>query len=258
MAIKNQYLDERFTLVPNIHPALPFFHTCEALHLQSILDSGELQPQYCDVYKENLLYLFYGKPAYKTSELKHSDLNFLMPLCFIINYDAVSSIKRILAFDSGAFKRYSEHMHNAMKPEEFELTPTKDTLNKMVDFFYDGNDPYFNGQVKKEVKFDSIHFQLESYYSLISSGSRDEVDDRKSTFEVQTEDPITLNNKNIEAIILPQMLAESPIVEDKLKKALGIPLISIKNYGVASQLYYVNVLEKAKDFLVTQKLLNGD
>lgn len=257
MGLKGKYLDERFTTSVVNHPPLPFFHSSEAVNLQAIFDSGELQPRYCKVYEEELLYLFYGRPAYKSCSTTNSRLSFLMPVVFIINYDAIDEIRRAVAFDSGAFRLYAEHLHDNMKPEEFYLTPTKETLNKMVHYFFNGNDPYFHGEANKTLEFDSIHFQLEGYHSIITSTHKMGVDDRKASLEVQLDYSIPLTNKHIEAVILPKYLANSATIKG-IMDSLQIPVITIKNYGVASRDYYVYILEKAKEYLVGKKLLNGN
>lgn len=257
MDLKGQYFDERFTATTIKHPELPFFHSCDAIYLQAILTSGELKPRPCKVYGEDLLYLFYGKPAYKSGELTNSTLNHMMPLCFIINNNAVTTIKRIIPFDSGAFDGYSDHLHKSMTREEFQLTPSKEAINKTVDYFFAGNDLYFNGVAKKEIIFDPIHFQIESYHSIITNGSKSNVDDRKASLEVQLDYSIAVNKSNIEAVILPKSLALSPTIKDVLIDSLGIDVIPITNYGVAAKDYYVHVLEKTKNYLIGKKLLNG-
>ena len=257
MSLAAQYLDQRFTGASVQHPALPFFHSCEAKFLQSILDSRELQPRPCKVYGENLLYLFYGKPAYKSGEISHSSLSFMMPMCFIINYEAVCDVKRIVAFDSGAFPMYKDHFHESMTTKEFELTPSKSVLKKMIGYFYTGNESYFNGKPKQELVYDPIHFQIEGYHSLIKTQNKAEIDDRKASLEVQVTAAIPLNSFAIEAIILPASLAKSPMVKEIIINDLKIPIIEILNYGVVSNNYYGLVLDKARDHLVKKGVLNG-
>ncbi len=152
---------------------------------------------------------------------------------------------------------YKDHLHESMTRREFELTPLKASLYKMVNFFYEDNDAYFNGQAKKVVDYDPIHSQLEGYHSLLITDHKTEVDDRKASLEVQLDRPIPINSSTIEAIILPKSQAESPIVKGILFDTLHIPLITITNYGVMSRDYYVDVMEKTKQFLVGKKLLNG-
>jgi hypothetical protein len=258
MGLADQYLDERFKITMAAHTPLPFFHCCDARFLQSILDTRELRPRFCKVYEEDLLYLFYGKPAYKSGETSNSRLTFMMPICFIVNHDAVTSVKRVLPFDSGAFPMYREHLHGSMTKEEFELTPLKDSLYKMVDYFYEDSNAYFNGKAKQELDYDPIHSQIEGYHSIITADHKTAIDDRKASLEVQLHSSISICNSNIEAIILPKCLAESPSVKPILFSELNIPIIPITNYGVVSKDYYVHVMEKAKQFLIGKKLLNDN
>jgi hypothetical protein len=255
MSIRSQYFDERFSASATVHPPLPFFHTCDAGYFQDILDGRQLIPTPCDVYKEDLLYLFYGKPAYKSGEVLNSKLVALMPLCFIVNYNAITSIKRMLAFDSGAFPMYERFIHKSMTKEQFELTPSKNSLNKMIEYFFANNDSYFNGEPRQSITYDKIHFQVESYHSLLKSDGLDAVDDRKSTLEIQLDHPIALNNSNIEAIILPKSLSTSDTVKKIITDDLHIPMIEIKNYGVSSQKYYTEILDKTREFLVSKSLI---
>lgn len=123
-------------------------------------------------------------------------------------------MKRVVAFDSGAYDLYAEFTHKSMKREEFHLSPNKDALNKIIDFFFADNDAYYNGDAKKVLsEYDPVHFQVESYHSILISNHKTELDDRKSSIEVQLDYPIPLNNTNVEAVILPKHLAGSPTIK---------------------------------------------
>jgi hypothetical protein len=257
MALQDRYLDERFTVTGAALPLLPFFHTCDAFYLQQILDAGELRPRLCDVYKEPLLYLFYGRPAYKSGERQNSRYPFLMPMCFIVNSDVVRSMKRLLPFDSGAFHRYKDFMHGAMTLDQFRLTPVLDSCDKVVNFCYGNNDAYFMSNAKKEIIYDQAHFQLTSYHSIISSEHKMDLDDRKASLEAQLEVPIAINNINIEAIILPKMLADSEEFKCIITDRLNIKMIPYDNFGVVASLYYVEILQLARQYMIDKKLLNG-
>lgn len=259
MATKELYLDERIDMPVAVHPPLPYFHTCEAIHLPSILANGQLDPRHCDVYDENLLYLFYGKPAYKPAQEKSSGFLYMMPVCFIVRHDAFADtdIQRILAFDSGAFPLYEDHLHSTMTRRQFEISPSKASINKMLHWFFQNNDSYYRGTAGTMPTYDPIHFPVESYVSIISTKHKAEADDRKSCFEVQLKNPIPINGSTIEAIILPKHLAESPSVKKMITDALKINTISITNYAVPAKNYHVDILEKTKEYLVDKKLLNG-
>jgi hypothetical protein len=55
----------------NSHPTmadeLPLIHTSLSEHLKSFASSHALQPSHCTVFDESLIYLFYGRPAYRSN-----------------------------------------------------------------------------------------------------------------------------------------------------------------------------------------------
>jgi hypothetical protein len=253
-----KYFEERFTSVPTNQPELPFFHTCDAFYLQGILESRKLMPTECEVFdKEKLLYLFYGKPAYKSSKSDSSKLLSWMPVCFILAHGSIKTVKRICAFDSGGFKEYSDCMHRGMTIQDFLMTPNLDSIQKTVDYFYESNKSYFSCSPKTQLDYDRLQFQVESYHTLISDGTGHRRDDRKASIEIQLDYDFELNKDSVLAVILPEHLAASPLVENIIKGEWGAEMITFENYGVASSNYYVHLIEKTKDFYLKHKLLHG-
>ena len=47
--------------------ALPLAHNCDSYHFREIAKSQQLRPSFCGHFKEDLIYLFYGRPAYRTN-----------------------------------------------------------------------------------------------------------------------------------------------------------------------------------------------
>jgi len=253
----NKFFDQRFdTSCLTGYAPLPFFHSCDSVYLQAIIQDRQLRPQYCNIYKEELLYLFSGKPAYKSNQSKSSWLTSYMPMCFIISFEAIQTLRRVVAFDSGAFSKYSDWMHPSMTLDQFYLTPNKAAILKTVEHFYESNYAYFIGKARHEIFHDPIHFQLESYHAMIRNVGKSDVDDRKSCIEVQLNHAIKLNSTNIEAVILPGNLINSPLVKKTLIDELGLTLIPITNYGAPSPHYYGKILEIARSFMVDKKLMD--
>ncbi|GAA4334943.1 hypothetical protein [Flaviaesturariibacter amylovorans] len=256
MGLSDQFLDERIVAAGAAHPALPLFHCFEAIYIQRILDSMQLKPRLCNVYHEELLYLFYGKPSYKSAN-DNSNPGYLSPVCFMINWNAVPSIKRALAFDSGAFDRYDGFFHKSMGREEFQLNPNIDAIRKIIDFFYYSNTRYFKGQARQELPpYDQVHYQVEGYHSLITSSRESTTDDRRATIEIQLDYPIDITSDNIDAIVLPEHLDKSPTVR-RILDGLSIPTLSYSDFGVASRNYYVHLLDKVQKLMIDKKLLNA-
>jgi hypothetical protein len=253
------YFDQRFdTSIEALLP-LPFFHSCDAIHLKSILDYGAVKLMPCKEYGEDLLYTFYGKPGFKSSNSRNSRAGYLMPLCFIVRYEFVTGIHRAVAFDSGAYNigLYKDHLHKSMKLHQFHLTPEKDSLRKMVQYFYESNEKYFVGEPKGVIDYDPLHTPIESYLSILRCTYQTEFDDRKGCLEAQLKYEIPIHKDAIEAVIMPSHLMTSPTVQRKIIDQ-GIPVLPVLNYGVAQGNYYVHVLELTRSFLVQNRLMKND
>ena len=72
-------------------PLLPLMHSCECFDARNILTAQELEARFCNVFKERLLYFYYGKPSYPVGEKVkafRTDLEYL-PVCFIVDLQKV-------------------------------------------------------------------------------------------------------------------------------------------------------------------------
>ena len=179
----NQYVKSALPYTPS----LPLLHTCDGFHFRSIVDGQELRISPCDVFGENLLYLFYGRPSYRTAkDIKASVMPAFFPICIVLKPDSVSTPKRIVPFDSGAFEdgRFSEHMHPKMRRDDFFLEPVPDMPSRLVSRFYGSNDAYFSGK-PHTIQIPPIEFEALSYYNLISSQNVSNYDDRNSSIEIR-------------------------------------------------------------------------
>lgn len=118
------YFDEKLNVHNITKEMLPFFHSCDAFFFRSIIIGKKLTPTKCTVFEnEDLLYLFYGRPAYKASNLLSSRLSSMLPVSFILKSDCVDDIKRIAPFDTGAFHKglYKDYIHPSMHMQNFFL-----------------------------------------------------------------------------------------------------------------------------------------
>jgi hypothetical protein len=257
-ASKAQFFDEKFNFSVKAQGLLPFFHSCDAFFLTSILEQKKLAPAKCTIFKnEKLLYLFYGRPAYKSSIKEAAGLHSLLPVSFILNADAINDIKRIAPFDTGAFKfgLFKEYIHPGMKLDTFFLTPDKKSISKTVSYFFDTNEQYYASKPRKQVEFDVLHFEIESYYELLKGVGKGKVDDRKASIEIQLQSGIPLNNKTVEAVILPENFLSSKIIRQKVINELKAEVITYEAFGVPSNHYYTEVLSLTKSYLTKKKYL---
>ncbi|WPV67828.1 hypothetical protein [Chitinophaga sp. LS1] len=254
----NSFFDELIT-----HPLLraslrlPLFHTMDVATLSHILTSKQLRPQPCPVFKENLLYLSYGKPGYKVDQPFTSRQTALMPVVIILKPQAIHSIIRAYPFDSGGFKLYKEQMHRKMRLEDFMITPHLPAIEKVVQFFFDNNMGYYQGSAIQQIKYDLIQTPIEAYHALITNKCLSQADDRKMSVEIQVNYPLLLTKETVEAIILPEMLATNSIIKTFVSDTAAA-VISIPNYGLPFNMYYVFYLEEIKKFLQKKQYFNDN
>lgn len=255
--LTSKYFDDRIISVSEALPLLPFFHCCDAYYIESILESGILDTYECNVFnKEKLLYLSYGKPAYKSKNDVNNDLNFLLPVCFVINSRNVDNIKRIFPFDTGGFEKYKEYMHDKMTLNDFIMNPNSTALSKIINFFYAGNTDYYDGNARKTVDFDPIHFPVEAYHKLITGHERRIANDRKASIEIQLDKPLKLIENSVIAIIVPEIIASSDYVQRKVNQ-LKADLVTFRTKaGIAPGDYYFHLLEITKEYLFKKKILS--
>ena len=89
--------------------------TSYSMGLRSILREGELQTEPCAVFDdEPLLYLFYGRPAYRVnSQVLSSAIDAYAPVCFIVRPGSVKAPRRIFPFDRGKQRSESRGIEEA-------------------------------------------------------------------------------------------------------------------------------------------------
>lgn len=246
-----KYFDERFsTTVKPKRKIIPFFHTTEAIYLRDILETGSLSATGCSIFKEKLLYLSYGKPAYRSNNSGiNSNLKFFLPVSFIINPLCITNIKRIFPFDSGGFSLYGDFMHPKMTLSNFDVNPNIDSLQKIVDFFFGNDREYFYGNARRNIKYDIANSEVESYHNLILNNAKQRQDDRKSSIEVQLGDSVKISDKTVLAIIMPEEYAASDLIQ-QLLGYLNVDAFEYKTrHGLAGGDYYFHMLEIARQYL---------
>lgn len=102
---------------------LPLVHTTSAYSFRDMYEDDTIDPKMCRHFNEELIYLFYGRPAYRTEKAEFTDLEFNWPIVFIFDPRMIEGIKRVLPFDTGAFclNLYNRFFAKNAQMEDFEL-----------------------------------------------------------------------------------------------------------------------------------------
>lgn len=228
---------------------LPMIHTSLCEHLPNILLTDSLNPQQCHVFNESLVYLFYGRPAYRSSRGTNSgDAPELCPVCFVFKPRTVSqNIHRVYPCDSGAIS------NNLFSPEilsadldDLALEPIIESARKVVNLFFEHNSNYFVGKVATGKNFRTGNIEAR-FYNLLRQKGPAGYDDRKSAIEVQTNTPVSLTNSLL-FVVLPENFLDDDIIRGAIINTWNCdPITYATIQGDPPADYYTVIREKVKE-----------
>ena len=184
---------------------LPLVHTSRCEHLPGFVASHQIEPTYCASFKESLIYLFYGRPAYRSKKgQKSGESKELCPVCFVFKPRTVSKkICRVFPCDSGALSSdlFAPHLTPA-DMQELELEPHIESARRLVPLFFESNANYFVGKVRASLTLAGTSAAQRLHQLLLTFGPVN-YDDRRSAIEVQVKEAISLRNQLL-CVILPR------------------------------------------------------
>ncbi|WP_141400360.1 hypothetical protein [Magnetospirillum sp. 15-1] len=202
---------------------LPLTHLTDYQRSLAILQSGEISaPTPCPVFNENLVYAFYGRPAYRVNFSNtdaYTSVSYA-PICFIFKPETASA-KRVFPFDSGGFSLYRASLHHIDKVDDFLLSD-QSCAQRLVGMFYGTNLSYYDIRPLSWLTFGALEVDVQNYYNLIT-GAAHGGDDRNSAIEFQFDAPLSLSG-NLLAVIIPHQLAQDAAVAGILSKLNALPI----------------------------------
>ena len=207
---------------------LPLIHCTDFFSFREILNSSKLETTLCTVFDKELLYMFYGRPAYRVSSGVNCFTNSAyLPVAFLFEATNLTGIEQIYPFDTGAFNNgiFKSFIHPKSKLQDFELDKNVEQLSSFVEYFYGKNANYYLGRAKEITKHYVNNIELETYYDIIRSTGNSEIDDRKYTIEISLNQAISL-----EGVVSNVILPISLINEDILSKISISWKANIHNY----------------------------
>lgn len=224
-SILGQYINKK-NQNGNITRILPLFHSCEGYNGKQIIADGVLTTKYCKVFKEKLLYLFYGKPAYPIGEKNEKNRidAFYCPVCFVMDPNQVA-IYRAFPFDTGAFANnlYEDFMHRGMDLKCFELRNSLTDILKYVSVMFGTNANYIYG-ICKQKKSDLM--EVQALLNMFNANGAFHIDERANTIEIISKKNIRLTDA-IQCLILPENLLRIKEIARYIKKN-NIPYTTYK------------------------------
>lgn len=215
-------------------PLLPLCHTSDGYSFEKIIKHEMIKATECKHFESDLIYFFYGRPAYRTAKGDMAIENsFYFPVCFVINLNGIQAQPvRVAPFDTGAFAAglMDQYRHPKMKISDFIIhNSTEKAPARIVSGFYGTNRNYLAGKPKAETAkpYDAFDFETNCYFNIISDRSKGIVDDRKRTIEIQFSENIPLNDRTLNMIVCPSEFADTALLSGFTKK---YPSILINTY----------------------------
>ena len=233
-------------------PELPLIHTTTSRRLATIAESGILSPRPCAIFREPILYLFYGRPSYRdTNSLPQRDISFC-PVCFIFRPETVSRrLARIYPFDTGASvdEKYKPEINPDEALKKYVLLPSILSAQQVIEKFFDTNKQYIFVTPKESIDFATDDETSKKFYELITDGGAPECDDRKSAIECQSLEDVNLNT-DLMAVIMPlPFLDDNNIRTTLLHEWRAHPLTYVTYNGIRPSEYHVEVRECLRVYL---------
>lgn len=196
-----------------------------------ILAALTLTPSHCAGYDEDLLYLFYGRPAFKpNANLGSSVLIEVAPVCLVLDPSVLQHSVRLLPFDSGGFDRYRPSLGPNLSLAEFEMGRDPTAPLRLISAFYETTSNYYDQKHRTNLTIPDSSRAAAGYARLIADETISHDDDRRSTIEVQLNKPVSLKNA-LRAIIAPSVFFEDPVVKNALSTCPDIVPINFRTYG---------------------------
>ncbi|AMA55720.1 hypothetical protein [Bradyrhizobium sp. CCGE-LA001] len=235
--------------VPDLEQ-LPLVHTTESSRIFSILNQAKLKATPCNVFRgENLCYFFVGRPAYKFQLSEPNPYYWQLPMVFVVKFHDALKSKRILPFDSGAFKssRLPSHILG-FDIADFDLAPDTSLVTRLISTFYGSNANYFKAMGMKPEALEErhvlspMHLQILSLAQLYSQPRTLDSDDRKSTIELQIEGDVEIGDGHLLGIILPDDFRRSAEIVAKLN-SFGCQIEYYPFYPLRSDHFYYAIYD---------------
>jgi hypothetical protein len=205
---------------------MPLVHITRAYAFDDMIAGDGLEPALCEVFRQKLIYFFYGRPSYRAKDGNNARLEYEWPIVLIFDPNKIAGLKRIFPFDTGAFKLgyYSEFFDKAAILKDFELAPVIESAQRLVSAYYSDNREYYQGMSRKNVDIGQRQFEAQGVHELArlpgkqgnerSTGTRDE---RSSAFEIQVTKGINFEDALL-AVVLPEPYLDDNDIAEGLKR----------------------------------------
>jgi hypothetical protein len=234
--------------------SLPLVHTTRSYSIEQIKETNNISTHKCNIFDENLVYLFVGRPAYRRNKSGAQAEYWELPCCFIFDSEKNIAAKRIFPFDSGAFKSglYPEYI-KFMDIVNFEATRS-DAPERIISAIFGTRERYFGGKSKSEEDFCNefqlgpLDAEIKALRKLADDGTTTNFDDRRFTIEVQSTSSIDFAINPPDAVVIPAVYLEDIDIRKKIIDDWKATPLTYEVNSLSLELYDGIVFQRVADY----------
>lgn len=244
-------LEEYLQTVNAVHSTMNLVHCTTVGAGVAALEGGVLNPTPCGVYGADLLYLFYGRPAYKPAAgVGASGILDHAPICLVFDPAVLPVAVRTVPFDSGGYERYRALVGHGLDRADFELNGDASHAMRLVHAFYGSNRNYYDQvPTTREADIGVSRRSARALARLIADPAIRNVDDRCGTIELQFSEPVSLATA-LRAIVAPAAMLDDTDVRNALAACPDAVPLPYKMYGRFEPANFAGVIyERVETFL---------
>lgn len=233
--------------VPPESERLAWCHTTDGWRLRQMVQAGLIPVAPCNVFREDLVYFFYGRPAFRRNEEAQLRLSCRSPVVLVLEPELCANGRRMFPFDSGAFANdmYRQWLHPKMELADFEIGRDGSAPLRHVSAFFGTASNYLHLKAKAPDVPYSGEFEVESIVSILSDQSSEEADDRRLAMELQVPAPIPFDSGAVLAVIVPEDLLRAPWLQEYMGGAgAGIDFVPYEAELLRKTAHYQVKLEE--------------
>lgn len=194
---------------------LPLLHITHTGIARNIIHTGALETRECNFLKKELIYFFFGRPAYRLRGGSEKSKQITRaPFIFLVNPEKVDPA-HVYPFDTGAAL---SGLYTGEDPtltlQDYELEPTIDAAQKHLNWAFESVRDYLNGRLRSDLTSDTEDFDSATLgYAEIAQqatkllNSPDKYDDRAAAIEIAIAQNIDLTNF-VDTVIVPKQYIE--------------------------------------------------
>jgi hypothetical protein len=205
-------------------PPLLWSHVTNGWTLVKIIEDGVMRAaKPCPHFGKDLVYLFYGRPAYRDNADEPTRTDPRAPVVILLKPAVEKLVSAIYPFDSGAFHtgRYKTWLAPHMPIDRFSLQADPARARRYVKAFFGTNTAYWRMKPTIPAGNHSFRPVVQILCDLLADTSVISADDRRLVVEMSLDKPIPFTSEFVHTIIVPDTMKDN-LDEENFTERTGI------------------------------------